>query len=188
MNETSKCQSMRIANGDFESYLTGYGLDIGCGPDKLKPPKGFARAWDKQHGDAQALYDLDDNSFDFVYSSHALEHMVDVPETLKNWTRVLKPGGFLYVVVPDYFFYEKCSWPSRYNSDHKHSFSLDITRALVNRSNHWAAQDVFELLGALGLKRITARLELDGFDYNKGMEDQTMGLALSQLCFIAQKS
>jgi ubiquinone/menaquinone biosynthesis C-methylase UbiE len=29
-----------------------------------------------------------DGSVDFVHSSHCLEHMVDVRETLKNWIRI----------------------------------------------------------------------------------------------------
>jgi SAM-dependent methyltransferase len=77
------------------------------------------------------------DTFDFVYSSHCLEHMRDVPETLRNWTRILRPGGWLYVVVPDYVLYEKMSWPSRFNSDHKQSFSGLIDRSAVVRPNHW---------------------------------------------------
>ena len=43
------------------------------------------------------------NSFDVVYASHLLEHLKgDKLEILKEWTRVLKPGGILRLSVPDF--------------------------------------------------------------------------------------
>src|SRR4051812_22170014 len=98
MNETSKCFDIRQARGDFDKWLHGDGIDIGSGTDPLKIPNGIVTPWDKQDGDAQYLLGLDDNRFDFVYSSHCLEHLKDVPIALQNWIRVLKPGGILYMV------------------------------------------------------------------------------------------
>jgi len=47
----------------------------------------------------------------------------------------------MYLVVPDYALYEHQHWPSRYNQDHKHSFSLTLTRENVKRNNHWHIDD-----------------------------------------------
>lgn len=41
-----------------------------------------------------------DACFDFVFSSHCLEHMPDTIRSLEEWKRVLKPGGFLVLVLP----------------------------------------------------------------------------------------
>jgi len=125
MRETSKCHDMRLARGDFQNYLRGDGIDIGAGDDALRVPSGTVRPWDQPDGDAQLLAGISADCFDFVYSSHCLEHMRGVPEALENWIRVLRPGGWLYVVVPDYLLYEKMTWPSPFNSDHpteKHTF------------------------------------------------------------------
>jgi ubiquinone/menaquinone biosynthesis C-methylase UbiE len=124
-----------------------------------------------------------DESFDFVYSSHCLEHVHEVPHALRNWLRILKPGGYLYVVVPDYLLYEKLTFPSRHNSDHKHSFSLDIPRARTRRENHWTTIELGPYLPQL----IEAFVEDDGFDWSRGTEDQTMGDALCQICIVARK-
>jgi SAM-dependent methyltransferase len=43
---------------------------------------------------------LDDNSVDFVLSSHVIEHFADPIKALKEWYRVVKPGGHLYIVAP----------------------------------------------------------------------------------------
>ena len=41
--------------------------------------------------------------FDAVYSSHSLEHLApyEVPDALANFYRVLKPGGYTLIIVPD---------------------------------------------------------------------------------------
>jgi ubiquinone/menaquinone biosynthesis C-methylase UbiE len=43
---------------------------------------------------------LDDNSVDFVISSHVIEHFPDPIKALKEWYRVVKPGGYLYIIAP----------------------------------------------------------------------------------------
>lgn len=53
-------------------------------------------------GDLRAL-PFAQGSFDEVHSSHSLEHIryFLVEEVLREWARVLKPGGLLIVTVPD---------------------------------------------------------------------------------------
>jgi predicted SAM-dependent methyltransferase len=47
---------------------------------------------------------FDDDSADLIYCSHALEYktLVEVNTTLKEWWRVLKPGGILRLSVPNF--------------------------------------------------------------------------------------
>lgn len=189
MQETSKCRAMREKRGDFDVYLTGSGIDIGCGDDILKITKGTVRGWDVKDGDANKMNGVEDNSLDFVYSSHCLEHMVNVPDALKNWVRILKPGGTLYTVVPDFCLYEKFTWPSKFNSDHKASFSLDWFRDKIGRPNHYhITNDIEPIINGLGTAIIERRLEDNGFNYNAGYRDQTLGSALSQICFVVRKA
>ncbi len=185
MNETSKCHQMRLENRHFEKYLHGRGIDIGCGLDPLKPPHGTVEKWDLQEGDAKYLEGIPDNTFDFVYSSHCLEHLTDIPVALRNWRRVLKPTGILYFVVPDFLLYEKLCFPSRYNSDHKHTFSLTshLIRAQVKRDNHWTLTELTPLLGYI----FECGLNDRGYDYSAGNEDQTLGNAMAQLYFVSGK-
>ena len=65
-----------------------------------------------------------DNSVDAVYSSHCLEHISAYQDTLRDWYRVLKIGGFIVCVVPSQLLYErKRGLPSKHNQDHKRFYT-----------------------------------------------------------------
>jgi SAM-dependent methyltransferase len=51
--------------------------------------------------EASALTPIADQSYDFVLSSHSLEHSANPLKCLKEWKRVLRPGGTLLLVLPD---------------------------------------------------------------------------------------
>ena len=46
-------------------------------------------------------------NYDFIYSSHTLEHMENVEIALSNWIRLLRKGGNLILYIPDRDLYEK---------------------------------------------------------------------------------
>ena len=60
---------------------------------------------DVEHvGDAKDLSRFEDQTFDELYASHTLEHFDyngPLQKVLKEWYRVLKPEGKLYISVPD---------------------------------------------------------------------------------------
>lgn len=43
---------------------------------------------------------VDDNSQDFVVSSHVLEHFHNPVKALLEWYRVVRPGGIIFMIVP----------------------------------------------------------------------------------------
>ena len=81
------------------------------------------QAYDIEDGNAQFLEQIDDETYDFVYSSHTLEHMPDPATALVNWWRVVKPCGFLILYIPHRDLYEKKSTlPSNWNLGHRTFF------------------------------------------------------------------
>ncbi|MGZ3254015.1 MAG: methyltransferase domain-containing protein, partial [Burkholderiaceae bacterium] len=130
------------------------GIDIGGGTDSLAlytelfPQIGNVFVYDEQNGDAQYLENVPDEVFDFVYSSHCLEHVRDPLIALHNWIRVVRPGGYLVVSAPDEDLYEQGVWPSTFNADHKTTFTIHKPKSwspvsvnvldLVRSSSHLA--------------------------------------------------
>ncbi len=53
-------------------------------------------------GEGSDLRGIPDHSYDFLLSSHNLEHMANPIKALKEWQRVVKPGGSLVIVLPHY--------------------------------------------------------------------------------------
>jgi SAM-dependent methyltransferase len=94
-----------------------------------------------------------DNTVDFVINSHVLEHFWDPIKTLKEWLRVVKPNGYVFLIIP-----------------HKErTFDKDRTRTplqeLIDRHNGigvdpgthahfsvWVTEDFLELCRHLDLK------------------------------------
>lgn len=51
--------------------------------------------------DGETLASFLDSSLDFVIANHVIEHCEDPIRTISNWLRVVRPGGVVYVAVPD---------------------------------------------------------------------------------------
>lgn len=50
---------------------------------------------------ADDLHSIAEGALDFVLASHLLEHIANPVGALVEWHRVLRTGGFLYLVLPD---------------------------------------------------------------------------------------
>jgi predicted SAM-dependent methyltransferase len=141
-SETSKCRE-RLA-----PYCKGYGLDLGFGGDPITPhairmdqPTPYANTGSypvQLGGDATNLVWFNDNTLDFIYSSHLLEDFVNTEAVLREWLRVLKPGGLLITFCPDeQIFRRHCAATGQpYNESHKHEhFSLDYVKNILDLIN-----------------------------------------------------
>jgi SAM-dependent methyltransferase len=98
-------------------YKNGLFLDechkAGLVPVGLEINKTYCETVKAQFPHLEALlYDggtfpVSDASFDFVVSFQVLEHVCSIEHILSECIRVLKPGGVMYHVCPNYFsFYE----------------------------------------------------------------------------------
>ena len=68
-----------------------------------------------------SLDDLEDNSIDYIFTSHCLEHIKDVKPVVASIFKKLKNGGKLIVLVPSY---SKEVWRAYYAPDHENTFKL----------------------------------------------------------------
>jgi SAM-dependent methyltransferase len=93
-----------------ERFCIGNGLEIGPGKSPYGP-RIRTKYLDKHRsnkdgtpnpdiiGDASSI-PICSAQFDFLISSHCLEHVPNTLRTLKEWARVIRPGGTLFLVLP----------------------------------------------------------------------------------------
>ena len=116
-------------------YTRGQGLDLGCGPSKIWPHAiGVDNHKDTHLFGIEMKPDVVSSvtdlrifgsaSVDWVYSSHCLEHIDDYRSALKEWWRLVKPGGHLILYLPHRDLYP-CIGTEGSNPDHKHDFAPD---------------------------------------------------------------
>lgn len=149
-NETTKI--MARYGDQISPFLQGYGVDFGCGLGPLPQAQvvvdGRQEAYQELHDKHEVhVRDINDGfedwihggrQYDFVYSSHLLEHLLNPHLFLTQACAMLKPGGHLVLVLPDEDFY----WPIGHpyaNPDHKW-WSLSPDKLM-----RWAAAAGFEL-------------------------------------------
>jgi predicted SAM-dependent methyltransferase len=143
MSETSKHREHVLP------YLRGNGVDVGCGNDPVKPdcvaidiPEANYECYNGKGGSkanfrafAEDL-PFKDHTLDWVYSSHLLEDFpfTEWPSLLREWTRVLKPGGMLVILVPEATLWAKAVAAGQPPNDaHQHEPELGELSALAPR-------------------------------------------------------
>ena len=79
----------------------GEGYDIGYCKEEWKLPGAFGiDIADGKGFDANNL--PAGNLVDYIFSSHCLEHVENWVDTLEYWLKHLKPGGTMFLYLPDF--------------------------------------------------------------------------------------
>lgn len=140
--ETSQGNESAKIRWELVPYTRGRVLDLGCGPFKAFP---HFTGVDNGHHDQQFGWQnradlivdtceklplIASQSCDAVFSSHLLEHIKDYKAALREWWRVIKPGGHLCLYLPHKDLYPNIGQYGA-NPDHKHDFlPSDIVSAM----------------------------------------------------------
>lgn len=96
-----------------QQFCRGRGVDIGAGS---WPLLGTEPVEMRDGGDAM---NLPAGPWDYAFSSHALEHLVNPIAALEHWRDSLRPGGvlFLYLPHPDMVY-----WQPQHCRKHLHTW------------------------------------------------------------------
>ena len=99
-----------------QEFCKGIGLDIGGNYEWLFPG---ARPINFSMEDGYDAYRLPDQKYDYIFSSHTLEHLPNYVKALSYWRDHLVPGGVLFLYLPHP---EMSYWRPQNNSKHLHIF------------------------------------------------------------------
>jgi len=189
VQEQSKASARRANDWRFANrWFVGRGIDIGCGDDPINPSDwpfvSDIVPYDVIYGHSDATYlkEIEDTSFDFVHSSHCLEHLPNFRAAMANWLRVLKKGGFIICTVPEELLYECGRWPSMFNSGHRTSFTMRSTQILPKSIN--ILHELWKL--PVDVEHVT--LLTEGWSREKFGKDQTLLGAECSIEFVAKKA
>jgi SAM-dependent methyltransferase len=99
-----------VAEGFHSQYIfpiaskvcQGVGLDIGSGRYEWALPGSFAidPAISEQYNATRLPKNPHKDGWDYIFSSHCLEHLSDWESVLKYWTMNIRPGGKLFLYLP----------------------------------------------------------------------------------------
>ncbi len=120
-----------------KEVLRGRGLDIGCGKTKWSFPGSIAI--DKSFKDDYDAMNLPEGQFDYIFSSHCLEHLPDWVRVLDYWSTKLKPlNGVLFLYLPDY---SQEYWRPWNNTKHVNILTPQFLKDYL-KHNEWNLQFV----------------------------------------------
>jgi SAM-dependent methyltransferase len=91
-----------------------------------------------------------DESQDFVVSSHVLEHLPDPIMALKEWYRVIRPGGFIFMIIPHKERTFDRSRPRTTLAELLHRHRTGQCPGAEQHCSVWITEDVVELVTHLG--------------------------------------
>lgn len=89
----------------------------------------------------EALHNLPDKRFDAITMWHVLEHVHDLHPYLTTFQRILKPGGKLFIAVPNYTSLDACKYAQFWAA-------YDVPRHLY----HFSPKSMEILLAGKGFK------------------------------------
>lgn len=170
--ETSKARNRRLAEGWFEKYAPDDfpGLDLGCAEDPLNET---FRRWDVIFGDGDAtlLEGVPKDKFQTVYASHLLEHLAYPVQAVRRWYEVVRPGGYLIIIVPHRDLYEKKRiLPSNWNPEHTYFWLPDEEEPPCTKSLRKVIAEAIP-----GANLVEFRVLQDGYDHTLSKDEHPVG-------------
>jgi len=142
-------------------YCTGVGLDLGaCGGPIVPHAICIDLAWGSNARTSLNSYPTHlvcgfdafpwfrSEAFDFVYSSHQLPNLKNLHAILLEWLRIIRPGGYLVLFLPDEQAYVQHCLANKTvpNPGHRYpDFSLEFLKAIFEKLGYSETDIVHEL-------------------------------------------
>jgi SAM-dependent methyltransferase len=115
--------------------------------------------------EGNALLSIADNSYDAVISSNVIEHFANPIKAVKEWSRVVRPGGYILTVTPeknDWIDHRRMltTWEhilSDYASDMQENDTTHVEDVISNTDRNLLLPNEARQLEALCLRNLETR-------------------------------
>ena len=149
-----------VGCGDFLRWsdpFVPYGIEISKSMSKTAHEKMAAKGGACVQGaGAEAIWEFNEDYFDSIMMHSYLEHETQVAKILQGSHRCLKPGGKIFIRVPNYNALNRhisgAKWPGFRYPDHVNYFTVETLKSvaekagfefkLVNRHKIWLDDNI----------------------------------------------
>lgn len=160
--------------GALAARLIDAGFDVRC--CDLYPEIFRLEGADIQQGNLDADLPFADQSFDYVTCLEGLEHIENPQQAMREFARVLKPGGHLIVSVPNILnIEERLKWLLYGYTSHFKPISRPAVERL--RAEYDERVEIAAHVNPIGYSELRYLLEKNGFEILKLHRDKPKGKA-----------
>lgn len=128
------CEGNGVDLGSSGAPVVPWAIQLDLPPERVRSCQGGKESHVHYLGDAREL-PFRDRTLDWVHASHVIEDFKEWGTVLAEWDRVLKPGGYLMIAVPDHARFRAAVLRGQGdNLAHKHeSYPGELTALLKER-------------------------------------------------------
>jgi len=155
-------------------------LDLGCGSNKILPhfigvdmvPEGeYGMSANMRYkpvsgvdvqADVSKPLPFPDGYADFIIAKHILEHIYDFLSALKNWHKVLKPDGRLWIGLPDPALCEAM----QVDATHVHAFNRESLVTALEMTDY-EIEEIYGIEGANSICVLAKKVERDAWGFRR---------------------
>jgi len=102
LKQGEKLLDVGCGRGDFLEGFKASGLEV-AGLDREKPTFGTMKDVEVRYANIESeSFPFEDNTFDVVFAKSVIEHIFDPENFMRECRRVLKPGGRIIMMTPDW--------------------------------------------------------------------------------------
>jgi len=139
--EKGEVLDLGCGNGLLAAFLSNRGYKVTCVESRKESARFVSETFSLQVFNCE-LKDagFQTGQFDVVIMRHSIEHVVDLPSTLVEISRILADGGMLFIEAPNInsaeFAFFKANWYHLDLPRHIHHLSPKILRELLGKYNY----------------------------------------------------
>ncbi|MDX6612538.1 MAG: hypothetical protein QOD75_1724 [Blastocatellia bacterium] len=124
-----------------------------------------------QQGDLNATLPYDEASFDYITCIEGLEHIENPQQAVREFARVLRPGGHLITSVPNILnIEERMKWLLHGHTSHFKPVTREYVACLREQLGN--KEEMALHINAIGYSELRYMLEQEGFDIQKLYRDK----------------